>query len=118
MNGVFAPQGINVVVIIVILRSRSLSIVRLAMIPGIPQPVPTSIGMKDFPDNPNAIRDAAAKAEKYNEFSMENAEHALECAPTFEVCGDASDFFSIQAEDCSVYDYCHMGKVEFGETAV
>ena len=52
INGSFAPQGINVVVIIVILRSRSLSIVREAMIPGTPHPEPINIGMKDLPDKP------------------------------------------------------------------
>ena len=51
--GSFALQGMNVVVMTVILRSRSFSIVRDAMIPGTPQPVPISIGIKDFPDNPN-----------------------------------------------------------------
>ena len=53
MIGSFAPQGIKVVVIIVILRSRSFSIVREAITPGTPQPVPMSIGIKDFPDSPN-----------------------------------------------------------------
>ena len=53
MKGSFAPQGIKVVVMIVILRSRSLSMVRLAMIPGTPQPEPISIGIKDLPDRPN-----------------------------------------------------------------
>ena len=53
MNGTFAPQGIKVVVIIVIRRSRSFSMVREAMTPGTPQPVPISIGMKDLPDRPN-----------------------------------------------------------------
>ena len=53
INGTFAPQGIKVVVIIVIRRSRSFSIVLDAMIPGMPQPVPMSIGMKDLPDSPN-----------------------------------------------------------------
>ena len=53
IKGTFAPQGIKVVVIIVILRSRSFSIVLDAMIPGMPQPVPISIGMKDLPDSPN-----------------------------------------------------------------
>ena len=53
MNGTFAPQGMNVVVMIVIRLSRSFSIVRLAMIPGTPQPTPTSIGMNDFPERPN-----------------------------------------------------------------
>ena len=53
MIGSFAPQGIKVVVMIVILRSLSFSIVREAMIPGTPQPVPISIGMKDLPERPN-----------------------------------------------------------------
>ena len=53
MNGTFAPQGMKVVVMIVIRRSRSFSMVREAMMPGIPQPVPISIGMKDLPDRPN-----------------------------------------------------------------
>ena len=56
MNGSFAPQGMKVVVMIVIRRSRSFSIVRAAIIPGIPQPVPTSIGMKDLPERPNFLK--------------------------------------------------------------
>ena len=55
MIGSFAPQGINVVVIIVILRSRSFSIVLEAITPGTPQPVPMSIGMKDLPERPNFL---------------------------------------------------------------
>ena len=51
--GSFAPHGIKVVVMIVILRSLSFSIVLDAMTPGTPQPVPISIGIKDFPDRPN-----------------------------------------------------------------
>ena len=51
--GSFAPQGINVVVIMVIFRSRSFSMVREAITPGTPQPVPMSMGIKDFPDRPN-----------------------------------------------------------------
>ena len=51
--GSFALHGINVVVIIVIFLSRSFSIVRDAIIPGIPQPVPISIGMNDLPERPN-----------------------------------------------------------------
>ena len=53
MIGSLAPHGINVVVIIVILRSLSFSIVREAMIPGTPQPEPISIGMNDLPERPN-----------------------------------------------------------------
>ena len=37
----------------VIRRSRSFSMVLEAMIPGIPQPVPMSMGIKDLPDKPN-----------------------------------------------------------------
>ena len=53
MIGSFAPHGINVVVMIVIFRSRSFSIVLEAITPGTPHPVPISIGINDFPDNPN-----------------------------------------------------------------
>ena len=53
MNGIFAPQGINVVVMMVMRRSRSFSIVLEAMMPGTPQPVPIKIGMKDLPERPN-----------------------------------------------------------------
>ena len=53
MIGSLAPQGINVVVMIVIRRSRSFSIVREAITPGTPHPEPISIGMKDFPERPN-----------------------------------------------------------------
>ena len=53
MIGIFAPQGMNPVVMIVIFRSRSCSIVREAMIPGTPQPVATSIGIKLLPLKPN-----------------------------------------------------------------
>ena len=56
MNGSFAPQGMKVVVMIVMRRSRSFSIVRDAMMPGMPQPVPTSIGMKDLPERPNLLK--------------------------------------------------------------
>ena len=53
ITGSFAPQGIKVVVVMVILLSLSFSIVLDAIIPGTPQPVPMSMGMNDFPDNPN-----------------------------------------------------------------
>ncbi len=56
MNGTLAPQGINVVVIMVILRSRSFSMVREAIIPGTPHPVPISIGINDFPERPNFLK--------------------------------------------------------------
>ena len=44
MMGILAEQGMKVVVIMVILRSRSFSMVREAMTPGTPQPVPMSMG--------------------------------------------------------------------------
>ncbi len=53
MIGSFAEQGMKVVVMMVIRRSRSFSIVLEAMTPGTPQPEPISIGMKDFPERPN-----------------------------------------------------------------
>ena len=53
MKGTFAPQGMNVVVMMVIRRSRSFSMVREAITPGTPQPTPMSMGMKDLPDRPN-----------------------------------------------------------------
>ena len=56
MIGSLAPHGMNVVVMMVILRSRSFSIVLDAMIPGTPHPVPISIGMNDLPDRPNLLK--------------------------------------------------------------
>ena len=53
MKGTLAPQGMKVVVMIVMRRSRSFSIVLEAMTPGMPQPVPISIGIKDLPESPN-----------------------------------------------------------------
>ena len=53
INGTFAPQGINVVVMMVMRLSRSFSMVREAMIPGTPQPVPMSMGINDLPLRPN-----------------------------------------------------------------
>ena len=56
INGTFAPQGINVVVMIVIFLSRSFSIVLEAIMPGTPQPVPMSIGINDLPERPNFLK--------------------------------------------------------------
>ena len=52
MMGILALQGMKVVIIAVIRRSRSFSMVREAMTPGTPQPVPMRMGMKDLPDRP------------------------------------------------------------------
>ena len=53
MMGIFAPQGMKPVVMTVILRSFSCSMVRLARMPGTPQPVATNMGMMDLPLRPN-----------------------------------------------------------------
>ena len=50
--GSLAPQGIMVVVMMVIRRSFSFSMVLVAMTAGTPQPEAMSIGMKDLPDRP------------------------------------------------------------------
>ena len=52
MMGILALQGIKVVIMAVIRRSRSFSMVREAITPGTPQPVPMRMGMKDLPDRP------------------------------------------------------------------
>ncbi len=56
MKGTLAPQGMKVVVIMVMRLSRSFSIVLHAMTPGTPQPVPTSTGMNDFPESPKRLK--------------------------------------------------------------
>ena len=55
ITGILAPQGINVVSIAVALLSLSSRIVRLAMIPGIPHPVPIMIGIIDLPESPTRL---------------------------------------------------------------
>ena len=50
--GSFAPQGMNVVVMTVMRRSFSFSMVFVASTPGTPQPVETSMGMKLLPERP------------------------------------------------------------------
>ena len=52
MMTALAEQGINVQSIMVMRRSRSFSIVRVAITAGTPHPIPTRIGMKDFPESP------------------------------------------------------------------
>ncbi len=51
-----AEQGMKVAVIMVILRSRSFSMVRLDIIAGTPQPVEISMGIKDLPERPNRLK--------------------------------------------------------------
>ena len=56
MTGSFAPHGMNGVNIAVALRSLSLRIVRHAIIPGIAQPVPITIGITDLPERPTFLK--------------------------------------------------------------
>ena len=53
MMGIFAPHGIIVVVMMVMRRSISFSMVLVDMTAGTPQPDAMSIGMNDLPDRPN-----------------------------------------------------------------
>ena len=52
---IFAAHGIKVASMIVILLSFSSSMVLVAIIAGTPQPVPTTIGINDFPESPNLL---------------------------------------------------------------
>ena len=56
ITGSFAPHGINGVSMAVALLSLSLRMVRHAMIPGMAQPVPITIGMTDFPERPTLLK--------------------------------------------------------------
>ena len=50
--GILAPQEMKPAVMMVILRFRSCSMVREVIMPGTPQPVDTSMGMKLLPERP------------------------------------------------------------------
>ena len=52
MMGSLAEQGMKVVVMIVMRRALSDSMVRVDITAGMPQPVPMSMGMKVLPDRP------------------------------------------------------------------
>ena len=52
MMGSLAEQGIMVVSMAVMRRSRSFSMVLVASTPGTPQPEDTIMGMKDLPERP------------------------------------------------------------------
>lgn len=75
--------------------------------------------LDEFGDNPNAIREADFKARDYNEQSLQNAEAALASDPKFIVDESApTDFFKVSVDNCHIYDYCNMGKIDFGDVAV
>ena len=56
MTGILAPQGMKVVSMAVARRSRSLRMVRQAMTPGMPQPMPMTKGITDLPDRPTFLK--------------------------------------------------------------
>ena len=56
MTGILAPQGMKGVSIAVARRSRSLRMVRLAMTPGMAQPVPMTKGITDLPERPTFLK--------------------------------------------------------------
>lgn len=56
MIGVLAPQGIMVVSMTVMRRSRSFSMVLVASTPGTPQPEDTKSGMKLLPESPKRLK--------------------------------------------------------------
>ena len=56
ITGILAPQGINGASIAVALRSRSLRIVRLAIIPGTAQPTVITNGITDLPERPTFLK--------------------------------------------------------------
>ncbi len=56
ITGSFAPHGMKVASIAVVLRSLSLRMVRQAMIAGIPHPVPMIIGITDLPERPTRLK--------------------------------------------------------------
>ena len=56
ITGIFAPQGMNVASIEVVLLSLSSLIVRQAMMAGMPQPVPMTTGMTDLPERPTLLK--------------------------------------------------------------
>ena len=56
ITGIFAPQGMKGESMAVARRSRSLRMVRLAMMPGTAQPVVMTKGMTDLPDRPTFLK--------------------------------------------------------------
>lgn len=75
--------------------------------------------MEESTDDIDVILKVADVAEKYNQFSVDNARRALECTPTFTVADTApTDFFKVTVEDCEICDYANMGKIDFGDVAV
>ena len=109
ITGSFAPQGIKLVVMIVIRLSLRFSIVRVAIMPGTEQPVPISIGIKDFPERPSflkilsitkAIRDiypqASRKARKIKRTNIWGTKPST--APTPPIMPSTTRLFSHSAQ--------------------
>ena len=56
ITGILAPQGMKGASIAVTLRSRSLRMVRQAMMPGTAQPMVMTKGMTDLPERPTFLK--------------------------------------------------------------
>ena len=56
ITGILAPQGMKGVSMAVVLRSRSLRMVRQAMTPGMAHPVPITMGITDLPERPTLLK--------------------------------------------------------------
>ncbi len=56
MTGILAPQGMKGASMAVARRSRSLRMVRVAMMPGTAQPVVMTKGITDLPDRPTFLK--------------------------------------------------------------
>ena len=63
MTGILAPHGMNGVNMAVARRSRSLRMVRLAMTPGMAQPVPMTKGITDLPERPTFLKMGSSTTE-------------------------------------------------------
>ena len=90
ITGILAPQGIKGASIAVALRSRSLRMVRLAIMPGTAQPTVITKGITDF---------------RFNEVGIINA--MLESAQKKYVLADSSKFESV-----SCVNICSLSKID------
>ena len=63
MTGILAPHGMNGVNMAVARRSRSLRMVRLAITPGMAQPVPMTKGITDLPERPTFLKMGSSTTE-------------------------------------------------------
>jgi thymidylate synthase len=63
---------------------------------------------REFPDETSTIEELVTKAKE-----------AVNCDPKFVINAENPyDFFSYTADECSIEDYKHMDKIDFGAVAV